>query len=179
MPWQAGELTALPLCPISRRPVHAPPAGAWPHFSPTQVAAHCHLRDAWIVVHERVYDISSFAITHPGFNNAGQVSTALAIHRTLGTDCTQEFGEIHSVRAWRELADFQIGVLVSEEEQGDTPPVEHPIPAWLSASRDFWVNYAGGADEKVVKYCEDLKQSELKKKETIVDKRRRHRCSIA
>jgi len=151
----------------------------------SEVAKHNQLKDAWIVVHNRVYDITTFAVTHPGFNNAGQVSTALAIHRTLGTDCTQEYTEIHSPRAWRELADFQIGVCASDEEKGDLPPAEHPLPTWLSASRDFWVKYAGGADKKVVEYCEQMRQKHAAQGEELantkvqdVEERHRRKCVI-
>ena len=63
----------------------------WPKFTLEEVARHKSLKDGWIVVHERVFDITTFAITHPGFHNAGQVSTALAITRNLGEDCTDEF----------------------------------------------------------------------------------------
>ena len=88
----------------------------WRRYSLAEVAKHRTLRDGWIVVHERVFDISAFATTHPGFNNAGQVSTALAIARMLGKDATVEFEDIHSDRAWRQLLDFQIGVLAKEGE---------------------------------------------------------------
>ena len=62
----------------------------WPKFTLEEVARHKSLKDGWIVVHERVFDITTFAITHPGFHNAGQVSTALAITRNLGEDCTDD-----------------------------------------------------------------------------------------
>ena len=39
------------------------------------------------------------------------VSTLFAIMRALGTECTEEFAKIHSKTAWRQLDDFQIGVL--------------------------------------------------------------------
>jgi hypothetical protein len=39
------------------------------------------------------------------------VSTALAIARTLGQDATDEFVAIHSRTAWKQLHDFQVGVL--------------------------------------------------------------------
>ena len=62
-----------------------------------------------------------------GWDNAGQVSTALAIARNLGTDVTEEFEYTHSLTAWRQLADFQIGVLAEEEEEEevDLVPAKH------------------------------------------------------
>ena len=128
----------------------------WRRYSLAEVAKHRTLRDGWIVVHERVFDISAFATTHPGFNNAGQVSTALAIARMLGKDATVEFEDIHSDRAWRQLLDFQIGVLAKEGETvSDGGSREKPpVPSWLSSERDFWVAYADGVSESVLRYLE-------------------------
>jgi len=83
----------------------------WPKFTSAQVSKHARLHDGWIIVHERVYDITSFAKTHPGFNNAGQVSTALAIARSLGKEATEEFTEIHfdSVEAVEGFSDWRFG----------------------------------------------------------------------
>lgn len=129
----------------------------WPKFTSAQVSKHARLHDGWIIVHKRVYDITSFAKTHPGFNNAGQVSTALAIARSLGKDATEEFTEIHSLTAWKQLKDFQIGVLAREGEDAsvivsEDDNIEHVIPEWLKNDRDFWVRYSGGVDASVLRY---------------------------
>jgi hypothetical protein len=46
------------------------------------------------------------------------ISTVLAIMRTLGTDCSQEFDEVHPVRGdgQRQLPGFYIGDLVQPAE---------------------------------------------------------------
>jgi len=105
-----SELKSLP-SETSRAP--------WRKLSMREVSSHRTLRDGWIAVNGRVYDISAFATTHPGFNNAGQVSTALAIARMLGKDATAEFEEIHSDKAWRQLRDFQVGVLARDDASDD------------------------------------------------------------
>ena len=129
----------------------------WPKFTSAEVKRHDKLNDGWIIIHSRVYDITAFAKTHPGFNNAGQVSTALAIARSLGTDATEEFTAIHSATAWKQLKDFQIGVVCRPEDEGtlaetEEAPKDRPIPKWLSNDRDFWVRYSGGVDEAVLRY---------------------------
>jgi hypothetical protein len=60
----------------------------------------------------QVYDITEHVVTHPGWEGAG-VSTVLSILAHLGTDCSQEFAEIHRPYpvAWRQLAAFDIGPL--------------------------------------------------------------------
>ena len=69
-------------------PEPAAPAGGWPAFDAAEVAKHCTVDDAWVAVAGSVYDITAFASTHPGWYRAGKVSTALAIARNLGQDCT-------------------------------------------------------------------------------------------
>ncbi|KAK3235572.1 hypothetical protein CYMTET_54227 [Cymbomonas tetramitiformis] len=112
-------------------------------FTLQEVSKHNKLSDGWIVVQGKVYDITNFAQTHPGFSNSGQVSTALAITRCLGTDCTDEFQSIHSPKAWQQLADFQIGLLAKHvgAESTATPP-PHPYPTWLEGQRSTWLAYS-------------------------------------
>ena len=54
----------------------------WKKFTACECSKHDTLRDGWVIIFDRVYDITVFAVTHPGFDNAGQVSTALAITRS-------------------------------------------------------------------------------------------------
>ena len=142
---------------LKREPTEEERRG-WRRVRASEVERHRTLRDGWIVVRGRVYDISAFATTHPGFNNAGQVSTALAIARMLGKEASEEFEEIHSTRAWAQLGDFQIGVLAreedGEEEADDVVQESAPVPSWLSKDRDFWIKYAGGVSQSVLRYLE-------------------------
>lgn len=111
---------------------------AWRKFSMKMVSEHDVVRDGWIVVNERVFDITAFARSHPGFQNAGQVSTAIAIARALGKEATEEFAAIHSARAWTQLKDFQIGVLARDGEAvDDSSDVETPSPEWLEGDMTF------------------------------------------
>jgi len=149
----------------------------WPKFTLAEVAKHVSLKDGWVVIFDRVFDITTFAITHPGFHNAGQVSTALAITRNLGKDCTDEFVSVHSPTAWHQLHDFQIGVLLRADDDlplseiDVVPPVmptrEHafdphpvprrnhrPTPTWLTKDRSFWSRYGAGVDDAVLRYLE-------------------------
>jgi cytochrome b involved in lipid metabolism len=62
-----------------------------------------------------VYDITEHLASHPGWEGAG-VTTVLSIIAHLGTDCSEEFAEIHRPWpvAWRQLAAFDIGPLLGQ-----------------------------------------------------------------
>ncbi len=88
------------------------------------------------------------------------MSTALAITRTLGTDCTEEFEYQHSRTAWKQLADFQIGgVAAAEEEEGEGAALDrtpsHPLPSWLPEEVvNFWQTYKQGLTDQLCRYLE-------------------------
>jgi cytochrome b involved in lipid metabolism len=84
-----------------------------------ELARHAAPDDAWIAVGGRVYDITRHV--EEKSRSGGATSTLLAILRTAGTDCTAEFGEIHSARAVAQLQPYMVGVLVEGgEEEGGT-----------------------------------------------------------
>lgn len=72
----------------------------------------------------QVYDITAHIDNHPGWT--GGISTVLAIMRTLGTDCTDEFHEVHPTNGdgRRQLPGFYIGDLV--EAQDTSQPQSAP-----------------------------------------------------
>lgn len=70
------------------------------------VRQHNTLGDLWIIVDGNVYDITSFAGSHPG----GEEILA----EFAGTDCTETFRSIHSTTARNMLAQYRIGVLVDQ-----------------------------------------------------------------
>lgn len=74
------------------------------------VRNHRYKDDGWIVVNGKVYDITEHVLTHPGWEGAG-ISTVLSILAHLGTDCSEEFEQIHRPFpiAWKQLAAYYIG----------------------------------------------------------------------
>ena len=89
-----------------------------------------------------------------------------------GKDATEEFEYVHSRLAWKQLHDFQVGVIYRPDEDGPETPVDarvhppghpiphrgparHPLPEWLGAERDFWQRYTGGVTEEVLDYLDE------------------------
>jgi hypothetical protein len=87
------------------------PRRPWPVYTLEQVAEHCHNDDCWIVVNDKVYDMTPHVRNHEGWIGSGKVSTLLAILSAMGTDCTDDFNETHDANGFRELNAFQNGVL--------------------------------------------------------------------
>eukprot|EP00878_Enallax_costatus_P021797 GHUV01023099.1.p1 GENE.GHUV01023099.1~~GHUV01023099.1.p1 ORF type:complete len:271 (+),score=40.39 GHUV01023099.1:60-815(+) len=77
------------------------------------VAQHKYCDGGWIAVDGRIYDITEHIVNHPGWDSGCQVTTVLSILAHLGTDCSEEFREIHRPYpvAWKQLQAYYIGDL--------------------------------------------------------------------
>ncbi|KAJ6149877.1 hypothetical protein N7471_001076 [Penicillium samsonianum] len=74
------------------------------NFSLEQIAQHNTLEDAWVIIHGKVYDVTTYLDDHPGGRN---VLTEVA-----GTDATDDFDYVdHSDDALRKMETFQVGIL--------------------------------------------------------------------
>lgn len=74
-----------------------------PTFSMEEVAKHDHEDSSWIIFKGQVFDCTTYLKDHPG----GTASILL----NAGTDVTEEFEAIHSVKAHEMLKPFYIGDL--------------------------------------------------------------------
>ncbi len=83
-----------------------------------QVRQHARKDDAWIAVDGKVYDITEHLVNHHGWHDNAAISTVLSILAHAGTDCSEEFREIHRPYpvAWRQLKAYYIGDLATGEE---------------------------------------------------------------
>ncbi|KAJ3191497.1 hypothetical protein HK101_007658 [Irineochytrium annulatum] len=84
-----------------------------PMYNLEEVSKHASSADCWIVVRGKVYDCTKFLKAHPG--GAGSIILA------GGTDCTEEFEAIHSVKATAMLKDYYIGRLKAGKNNADEP----------------------------------------------------------
>jgi cytochrome b involved in lipid metabolism len=77
-------------------------------ISRKEVAQHNEIDDLWIIVDDKVYDVTKFVDKHPG----GEV-----IARNAGSDATRGFfGIQHPERAFVELEDYLIGRVPDNEK---------------------------------------------------------------
>ncbi|KAI9020819.1 cytochrome b5-like heme/steroid binding domain-containing protein [Phycomyces nitens] len=78
-------------------------------YSLKDVSKHNTKADMWVVIHNKVYDISSFVPDHPG-------SEDILINRAAGKDATEAFEDInHSELARETLEQFIIGQLHEDD----------------------------------------------------------------
>ncbi|KAF9203140.1 hypothetical protein BGZ59_001792 [Podila verticillata] len=70
-------------------------------FSRAEVAKHTGSSDAWVIVHNKVYDCSAFLGEHPG--------GAASILSAAGTDVTKVFKEIHSILSQEIFGNYLLG----------------------------------------------------------------------
>ncbi|KAI8809546.1 putative acyl-CoA dehydrogenase [Cladochytrium replicatum] len=80
-------------------------------YTIAEVAKHNKESDAWIVVHEKVYDITNFMDGHPGGRRI--------LLQVAGQDATKQFVQFHNLNAIPVLAKYK--KLIVGELKGATP----------------------------------------------------------
>jgi len=81
-------------------------------FTMKEVAERCTAREAWIIIDERVYDITTFISKHPGGEKV--------LYAMAGKDCTDAFANYHSAAIYQKwLPPYLIG------EVTDVPKYPH------------------------------------------------------
>ncbi len=97
-------------------------------YTPDTIKSHNTSDDCWLVIHKKVYDVSSYLSSHPG--------GAEIILSCAGKDATREFDDIgHSKSAIRTLAKYEIGVCpVSEvSAPNEQPSLWENIVSWVQS----------------------------------------------
>ncbi|KIY98883.1 cytochrome b5 [Monoraphidium neglectum] len=91
---------------------------------------HVSDKDCWLVVHGKVYDVTSFLEEHPGGYDV--------ILTSSGKDATQDFEEIgHSNSAREMLNKYQIG----EYAGGDSAPITAKAAASSSSGAGSGISF--------------------------------------
>ena len=61
-----------------------------PFYTLTEVSQHCTPQDCWLIIHGKVYDVTSWVPRHPGGS---------LIHVRSGEDCSYLFDAYHPLSA--------------------------------------------------------------------------------
>lgn len=67
----------------------------WPVYTLEEVGRHANKDDCWIVVSDKVFDMTKHVQTHEGWIGSGKVSTLVALLSAMGTDCTDDVLDSH------------------------------------------------------------------------------------
>ncbi len=71
-------------------------------YTKEEVLEHKTINDCWIIIKNKVYDITNYLTIHPGGKNI--------LLQIAGKDCTEYFNNInHSKKAIKELEKYYIG----------------------------------------------------------------------
>ncbi|KAK1751247.1 hypothetical protein QBC47DRAFT_454634 [Echria macrotheca] len=88
-------------------------------FTPLDVQKHNKPNDVWLILHNKVYDVTAYLQDHPGGD--------IILKEVAGTDATEAFEEVgHSAEANDELDKLLIGHL-AEEHHVDAVEVFRPV----------------------------------------------------
>jgi len=76
-------------------------------YKKEEVLVHKTVDDCWIIINNKVYNITNYLTIHPGGKNI--------LLQCAGKDCTEYFNSInHSKKAKKELEKYYIGELFIE-----------------------------------------------------------------
>ncbi|XP_015509615.1 cytochrome b5 [Neodiprion pinetum] len=77
-------------------------------YSRAEVAKHNHSEDTWIIIHNKVYDVTAFLNEHPGGEEV--------LLEQAGIDGSEPFEDVgHSSDARHMMEPFKIGELIEED----------------------------------------------------------------
>eukprot|EP00494_Astrolonche_serrata_P024618 UN24877 len=95
-------------------------------FTQQEVARHNKPGDLWIIVNNKVYDLTRFAKMHPGGDGI--------LLTVAGKDATNEFNELHRQSVLRTYEKFVIGTV-----EGITPPKPQPLFSEIPYGEVNWL----------------------------------------
>ncbi|XP_020249842.1 cytochrome b5-like [Asparagus officinalis] len=98
-------------------------------YSPSEVSLHSTKKDCWLVIHGKVYDVTTFLEDHPGGED-------VLLHASASGDATESFEEVgHSSTATSMMEGYLIGTVEGQVNTRDSTGAPKP-PAGGGAPRN-------------------------------------------
>ena len=109
-------------------------------FSISEIKQHNHDQSVWIVLHDKVYDVTKYITEHPGGEEV--------LLQHAGTNGTRDFEDVgHSSDARELMQDYYIGEVAEEDRQNETKQKEKSAGDWKG-----WIIPIGIAVVSVIVY---------------------------
>ncbi|KAK6477167.1 cytochrome b5 [Huso huso] len=102
------------------------------YYTLEEIKRHSSSKDVWIIIHEKVYDITSFLEEHPGGEEV--------LMEQAAADATENFEDVgHSTDAREMLKQYFIGELHPDDRKKDSS--KDVLITTSSSQSSMWTNW--------------------------------------
>ncbi|KAM3625010.1 uncharacterized protein V6R79_005542 [Siganus canaliculatus] len=106
--------------------------GGVKYYTLEEIRVHNMSNDTWLIIHDKVYDITGFLEEHPGGEEV--------LLEQAGADATESFEDVgHSTDAREMLEQYLVGELHMDDRKKETTKVEHNSNSGESSSWTTWL----------------------------------------
>ncbi|XP_044055833.1 cytochrome b5 isoform X2 [Siniperca chuatsi] len=102
------------------------------YYTLEEIRVHNMSSDTWLIIHDKVYDITGFLEEHPGGEEV--------LLEQAGADATESFEDVgHSTDAREMLLQYYIGEVNMDDRKKDTEKEVHDTNSGESSSWTTWL----------------------------------------
>ncbi|XP_012728519.2 cytochrome b5 [Fundulus heteroclitus] len=106
--------------------------GGVKYYTLEDIRVHNMINDTWLIIHDKIYDITSFLEEHPGGEEV--------LLEQAGADATESFEDVgHSTDAREMLQQYYIGELHMDDRKEETKDAETKNAGESSSSWAMWL----------------------------------------
>ncbi|XP_076012159.1 cytochrome b5 type B [Genypterus blacodes] len=123
--------------------------GGVKYYTLEEIRSHNVSKDTWLIIQDKVYDITSFLEEHPGGEEV--------LLEQAGSDATESFEDVgHSTDAREMLEQFYLGELRMDDRKKEKPKDDHGTTT--SGESRCWTMWlipavAAGVAAVIYRYC--------------------------
>ncbi|XP_069549576.1 cytochrome b5 type B [Brachyistius frenatus] len=105
--------------------------GGIKYYTLEEIQLHNMSNDTWLIIHDKIYDVTSFLEEHPGGEEV--------LLEQAGADATESFEDVgHSTDAREMLQQYYLGELHMDDREKEKPKEEHITNSGESSSWTMW-----------------------------------------